>query len=57
MNEWLAIMPGEIDRKKREAAEAKDQSARRSGEQDRSEQQTEKKSDSGQDLPRIGGHI
>lgn len=48
MSEWLDIMLEEIDRKKREAAEADIETARRSGGQEITEQQTEKKSDSPQ---------
>ena len=44
MNEWLDLMLGEIARKKREAAEAEVESARRSGAHGRPERQTEKKS-------------
>ena len=43
MNEWLDLMLEEIDRKKREAEEAKDESAYRSGECNQSEQGTKKK--------------
>jgi hypothetical protein len=46
MNEWLDLMLGEIDRKKREAAEAEAESSRRSGEQEPTEQQADEKSDS-----------
>ncbi len=48
MSEWLDIMLEEIDRKTREAAEADAETARRSGAQENSEQQTEKKPDSRQ---------
>ncbi len=41
MNEWLAIMLGENDRKRRESEEAAFASARRSGRQKQSGQQTE----------------
>jgi len=46
MNEWLDLMLGEIDRKKREAAEAEVEIARRSGAQEPTERQADKKSTS-----------
>lgn len=46
MSEWLDVMLEEIDRKKREAAEA--EAARRSDGQKKFEQTTEKKSGSSQ---------
>lgn len=45
MNEWLDIMLEEIDRKKRESEEAKDEVERRSGTQNQAGQQPEKKPD------------
>ena len=45
MNEWLAIMLEEIDRKKREAEEAQDESVRRSGRQDQAAAATDTNSD------------
>lgn len=48
MSEWLDIMLEEIGRKKREAAEAEAEAARRSDGQEKFEQTTEKKSGSSQ---------
>ncbi len=47
MNEWLAIMLEEIDRKKQEAKEAKIEAERRSAMQRHPEQHRERDSDTG----------
>jgi hypothetical protein len=48
MSEWLDIMLEEIERKKREAAEANVEAVRRSGGQEKSEPHTEEKPDTRQ---------
>ena len=45
MNDWLDIMLEEIDRKKREAAEAKTESARRSSGDEKSQRQADNKTE------------